>query len=70
MNPIDGDTRQKSMDGDGALYLATYGVLNSSQPDTGLLVDLIKAGLCENIRYLSFCLILILFGPLKRFLSF
>ena len=52
--PTDGDTRQKSMDGDGALYLATYGVLNSSHPDTGLLTDLIKAGMCEKIRSWSF----------------
>ena len=31
-------------DGDNALYLATFGVLSSANPDINVLEDLIKAG--------------------------
>ena len=38
------DVHMRTHDGDTCLYLATYGILNSSDPDVELLQDLCKAG--------------------------
>ncbi|KAL3831623.1 hypothetical protein ACJMK2_023356 [Sinanodonta woodiana] len=42
------DATLTTKEGDSALYLATFGVLNSPRPDTRVLEDLIKAGCCIN----------------------
>ncbi|KAK3580577.1 hypothetical protein CHS0354_002671 [Potamilus streckersoni] len=42
------DATLTTKEGDSALYLATFGVLNTPRPNTGILEDLIKAGCCIN----------------------
>ena len=44
-------------DGDCVLYLATFGVLSSKQPDVSVLEMLISAGKLFYILYFEICLI-------------
>ncbi len=41
---VGADIHQKSNEGDSALYLATFGILNSPEPDVSLIKLLIQAG--------------------------
>lgn len=45
------DVRRTTSSGDTALYLATYGILNSNRPDPDIIADLIKAGEHQNCQY-------------------
>ena len=47
------DVSLRSKDGDSALYLATYGILSSPNPDVGILEDLIEAGRLEYLTVFS-----------------
>lgn len=43
--------RRTTSSGDTALYLATYGILNSHTPDPEIIADLVKAGEQQNCQY-------------------
>ena len=51
------DIYSVTQDGDSALYLATYAVLNSRQPDISILDLLIAHGILPSINFYSWYLL-------------
>ncbi|KAK3108342.1 hypothetical protein FSP39_005885, partial [Pinctada imbricata] len=44
------DVTLRTKNGDSPLYLATYGIVNSGQPDLSLIIVLVKAGCAVNTQ--------------------